>query len=87
MYRSRRESFCCGAAGGVKFQFPEVTEHASSTRVEEAKHNGLSKIVTACPSCQISLEDAGKDQGMEVYDIAEYLSEGNSLYLPRPLLS
>ena len=76
MYRSRRESFCCGAAGGVKFQFPEVTEHASSTRIDEAKHAGLSKIVTACPSCQISLEDAGKDQGMEIYDIAEYLSEG-----------
>jgi len=39
MERSRENAFCCGAGGGVKSQFKELTMEIGIERIQEAKQS------------------------------------------------
>lgn len=73
MERNREESRCCGAGGGVKTAFPELTEKISSLRVEDAERTGAEILVTSCPFCYQSLKAAieGKGSKLKMMDLME----------------
>ena len=77
MERIRRSSFCCGAGGGVKTEFPEFALWVGKERIKEAKNTGADYLVSACPFCEQNLSDANasSEAGMEVVDLMKLLGE------------
>ena len=60
MERIREYSYCCGAGAGCKSAYPDFALFASNERVEEAEATGAEVLVSACPFCKTSLQDALK---------------------------
>jgi heterodisulfide reductase subunit D len=60
MYRNRGDSFCCGAGGGVKAQFPDFALSTAKERLKEAQATGADVIMTSCPFCVTNLDDGIK---------------------------
>ncbi len=57
MYRIKEESFCCGAGGGVRAQYPDFSLKTSSLRLDEAEAVGADIVTTECPFCWRNLYD------------------------------
>jgi Fe-S oxidoreductase len=73
MTRIKEYSWCCGAGGGVGESNPEFAKWTALERIEEARSTGAEAIVTACPWCVRTFDEAAKASGssMKVYDIVE----------------
>ncbi len=73
MERNRENAWCCGAGGGVSQANPELALWTANERLKEARATGATALVTACPWCERSFNDAVKEYGaeIEIYDIAE----------------
>jgi len=81
MPRNREDARCCGAGGDLRLTFPEIATTMAATRIRmDAEATGATVIVTACPSCVLTLKD-GVDisqlmyetRSMEVLDLSELL--------------
>jgi len=91
MYRIKGDSFCCGAGGGVKAQFPDMAIKTSLERLREAASTGADVLMTSCPFCVTNFNDGikllkkeeeatGKDLSklgskLEVVELLEVLDE------------
>ena len=73
MERTREESRCCGAGGGVKTAFPELAEKISALRIEDAERAGADMLVTSCPFCYQSLKASidAKGSKLRMSDLME----------------
>ena len=49
MEHNREKSRCCGAGGGVRSAYPEITEEISKNRITDAEDVNAEIIITACP--------------------------------------
>tara|TARA_B100000315_G_scaffold36538_1_gene31226 strand:+ start:15784 stop:17733 length:1950 start_codon:yes stop_codon:yes gene_type:complete len=82
MQRNKKESFCCGAGGGNMWHEIDKGERINLNRLQEAVDSGVDTVATACPFCMIMIDDAmklkGKEESMEVLDIAEIVAQGLS---------
>ncbi len=52
------DSRCCGAGGGVKANYPTLAGAICQDRVREAMDTGAEMLVTMCPFCQGSFNQA-----------------------------
>jgi Fe-S oxidoreductase len=77
MTRIKEYSWCCGAGGGVSESNPGFAVWTSKDRINEAISTGAEAIVTACPWCEKTLNEAVKesDSSMKVYDIVELVEK------------
>jgi Fe-S oxidoreductase len=77
MDRIKEYAWCCGAGGGVKETNPEFAQWTVKERITEVESTGAEAIVTACPGCEQSFNDAIKENRSElkVYDIVELLEK------------
>ncbi len=80
MKRRRENSFCCGGGGGRVWTEDATPEKRPSVnRVMEALELDVGVIVTACPFCITTLEDAVKvldvEDKIRVRDLLELLAE------------
>ncbi|MDR1855734.1 MAG: (Fe-S)-binding protein [Desulfovibrio sp.] len=66
MQRSRTESRCCGAGGGVKAGYPEMAAAIALDRLQEAVDTGADTLVTMCPFCQGSFSQAIRESGAKI---------------------
>jgi len=77
MKRSRENSMCCGAGGGLMWMEDKQGKRINIERVEQALALSPSLIGSACPYCLTMLGDGTKGKGMEkevgTLDIAEIL--------------
>jgi Fe-S oxidoreductase len=73
MTRIMEYSWCCGAGGGVNESNPDFAVWTAQKRIEEAISTGAEALVTACPWCEKTFNDAIKASGssLKVYDIVE----------------
>ena len=73
MVRIKEYSWCCGAGGGVNESNPDFAVWTAKKRIEEAVATGAEAIVTTCPWCEKTLNQAIDAMGssMKVYDIVE----------------
>jgi len=76
MGRSRQNSFCCGGGAGRIWTEEATPENRPSVnRTKEALELGVDLIVTACPFCVTTLEDAVKvldvENKLAVRDISD----------------
>jgi Fe-S oxidoreductase len=80
MDRSRERSLCCEGGGGrMWLEGTNIEERLAHQRVQEAIDVGAELLVTACPFCVLTLEDAVKIRGLEdqiqVVDVMELLTQ------------
>ena len=79
MERIREWSWCCGAGGGVYEAFPDFCNWAAMERIDEARSTGAEALVTACPWCVRSFNDALEAEGEEfkVLDVIDLVRESS----------
>ena len=58
MGSSKDNARCCGGGGGVRRGYRDISRRIAAKRLNEVP-GGVDYIVTACPMCNSSLEDAG----------------------------
>jgi Fe-S oxidoreductase len=77
MARIKEYSWCCGAGGGVRESNPQFATWTAVERIEEAKATGAEAIVTACPWCEQTFNEAIRESGssLKVYDIVELVEQ------------
>jgi heterodisulfide reductase subunit D len=56
MERSRENSRCCGAGGGLKSGYPEMQNQISQKRIADALATGATELVSGCPFCYQGLQ-------------------------------
>ena len=78
MYRIKGDSFCCGAGGGVKAQFPDMAMFASKERLKEATATGADILMTSCPFCVTNFNDGIKSLKKEEEETGKDLSDQGS---------
>jgi Fe-S oxidoreductase len=73
MTRIKEYSWCCGAGGGVNESNSDFAVWTAQKRIEEAISTGAEALVTACPWCEKTFNEAIKASGssLKVYDIVE----------------
>ena len=69
MDNNKENSLCCGAGGGVKSAYPELSHEVSKARIKQAKDSGADLLITACPFRKLNL----KNQGITVLDLTEFI--------------
>ncbi len=77
MTRIKEYAWCCGAGGGVGESNPEFAKWTALERIEEAQSTGAEAIVTACPWCEKTFNQAvhGSGSNLKVYDIVELVEQ------------
>lgn len=68
---------CCGAGGGVKKGFPELSLEIAKSRVREAEETGADSLVSICPFCYRNLSDAIKalNSKLKMVDLLELINQ------------
>jgi heterodisulfide reductase subunit D len=77
MPRNREHSWCCGAGGGVRAAYKDITMFASTDRIKEAEDTGAQALTSACPFCWRGLHDAIEENKskLQLYDITEIVEK------------
>ncbi|MCG8604932.1 (Fe-S)-binding protein, partial [bacterium] len=79
MSRSRSKGLCCGAGGGMMWTDEEPDKRVNLVRFGDVEEVGAQLAATACPFCNIMLDDArkmkGREDDVDVKDIAELVAE------------
>ncbi len=79
MERSREKGLCCGAGGGMMWTDEEADKRVNVVRFGDVERSQAGVVSTACPFCNIMLDDArkmkGKEDSVEVKDLAELVAE------------
>jgi Fe-S oxidoreductase len=75
MKTNRVGAMCCGAGGGVRKGFPELSMDMAKNRVKEAEETGTEYLVSTCPFCYRNLSDAIKElnSNLKMTDLVELL--------------
>jgi len=76
MERTRENSRCCGAGGGLKSGYPDMQNQISQKRVAEALQTGATELVSACPFCYQGLQVGiqAMDANIRMRDITELVN-------------
>ncbi|NVM52677.1 MAG: (Fe-S)-binding protein [Candidatus Helarchaeota archaeon] len=75
MDHSREEGFCCGAGGGVRVNFPDLSQDVGLLRVDEALQTGAEYLTSACPLCKYQLKKSANIGNLKVVDIVELINQ------------
>jgi heterodisulfide reductase subunit D len=77
MARNRQNARCCGAGGGVRSAFKELSDKIADDRLKEAEETGADFLTSACPFCTFALREAAERNGskIRVLDMPELLVE------------
>jgi len=77
MKTNRVGAMCCGAGGGVRKGYPELSMEMAKNRLKEAEETGAEYLVSTCPFCWRNLKDAIDSTGsnMKMVDLVELLLE------------
>jgi len=74
--RNRDKARCCGAGGGVRSVFPELSGEISTMRLDDAKVTGATTLITCCPFCISNLELAQHNSSgnqLNIMDLSQFL--------------
>jgi Fe-S oxidoreductase len=77
MTRIKEYAWCCGAGGGVNESNPKFAQWTALERIDEAVSTGAEALVTTCPWCEKTFNDAIKasSSNLKVYDIIELVEK------------
>lgn len=69
---NRKQSYCCGAGGGIPTTNPVLALDIARERLSEVYEGEKKSLVTACPTCMRAFEKA--DEKLDVLDIVDVLA-------------
>ena len=77
MERNRENAFCCGAGGGVRSQFKELSFEIGKLRSMDVLETKADYLVSCCPFCKLHLSQSLKSLNKEVVvvDLVEIVNE------------
>jgi heterodisulfide reductase subunit D len=77
MPRNRRDGYCCGAGGMIRWDFGEMANLAGADRIAEAAATGAEILLSACPACVMQLQQSRQKAKarLKVMDITELLAQ------------
>ncbi|TXT66974.1 MAG: putative CoB--CoM heterodisulfide reductase 2 iron-sulfur subunit D [Promethearchaeota archaeon] len=77
MKTHREASMCCGAGGGLKKAFPDLSLEMAKNRVKEAEETQAKYLVSTCPFCFRNLSEAIEvlNSGLKMKDLVELFLE------------
>jgi len=77
VHRRRERSLCCGGGGDLEMVNPELAAQVASSTVRELAASGAEVIVTACQQCLRTLENAARNNNLdvEVLDIVQLVAQ------------
>ncbi len=75
MEHAREEGFCCGAGGGVRNNFPDLSLDVVTLRVNEALEINADYLTSACPLCKYQLKNSPNIGNLKVLDIIELVNQ------------
>lgn len=77
MLPTRQYAWCCGAGGGVKAMFPDLSINIASRKLRLAQETCATAVVSACPHCKTNLLDAVEETRIDfnIYDITELVAK------------
>jgi len=77
MDRNREKAFCCGAGGGVKSQFKDLSFEIGKIRANEALKTNADYLLSCCPFCKLHLSQSLSffDKKMIVADLVEVVNK------------
>ncbi|MFW9866728.1 MAG: (Fe-S)-binding protein [Candidatus Thorarchaeota archaeon] len=80
MKTNRRGAMCCGAGGGVRKGFPELSLDLAKNRIKEAEETEAEYLVSTCPFCYRNLSDAIEElnSNLKMVDLVELVLESLS---------
>jgi len=75
MQTNREGAMCCGAGGGIKKGFPELSLEIAKNRIKEAEATGVKTLVSTCPFCYRNLFDAIEacNSNIQMVDLVELI--------------
>ncbi len=80
MDKNRDKSRCCGAGGGVKSAYPELSIKMAQKRIEDAEDSAAELLVTSCSFCILNLHSAveslKKEDKLKVIDLSQLILMG-----------
>ncbi|MFX1290528.1 MAG: (Fe-S)-binding protein [Promethearchaeota archaeon] len=73
----KQSAKCCGAGGGVKKGFPELSLEIAKSRIKEAEETGAEYLVSICPFCFRNLADAIDASGsnLKMVDLTDLINQ------------
>jgi len=73
MYRTKDDSWCCGAGSWLRNGYIDLAQWTADKRIEEAETTGAEALVTYCPHCEENLGEAiqRRGNGMKMYDLMD----------------
>ena len=73
MERNKENARCCGAGGGVRSAFRDLSRNLADRRLEDAEETKAEILTTACPFCTYNLREAVDRNGtdIEMLDLPE----------------
>lgn len=74
MWRSGRDSLCCGGGGGVRVNRPDLAKRYAANRWQEVKATGAKALITACPFCSATMRQ-GKPRDITIVDITTLVAQ------------
>ncbi len=79
MERSREKGLCCGAGGGMMWVDEDPDKRVNLVRFGDVEKTEATLCATACPFCNIMIDDArkmkGKEEQVDVKDVAELIAD------------
>jgi Fe-S oxidoreductase len=66
--KNKKDSFCCGAGGGLKGNRPELANNIAKNILDNVK---TKKLITTCPMCYAHFKENSKD--IQVLELSEVL--------------
>jgi len=70
MESNKENAICCGAGGGVKSAYPDISKEIAKSKEKEIENSGVKYLITSCPFCKLNLSEYSP---IEVLDITEFL--------------
>lgn len=65
MDSNRENARCCGAGGGVRSAFPDLSSEIARMRIKDAVKTGTRQLVTCCPFCIHNLRSAKENHNID----------------------
>jgi len=70
---NRENGWCCGSGGGLRANYPELSEEIVKERVNQALQTKAQFLVTCCPLCSACLKDVTKEKKLKLRELSELI--------------
>jgi heterodisulfide reductase subunit D len=73
-----KQSYCCGAGGGVQSNELELSKKIGQARAEQAEKTKAEILCTACPMCYFQLKENNQSKKLKVVELIELLEDASN---------